>query len=306
MRRPDMLNKSFAVAASAVFVAALTGCSVDSSAGPVSPADAAKASSAWVEIQQRKEEVSNLETLIAKKCMKDAHYKVFPSPIKAIPDVVPEGTLSLTEGEAKKNGYRLSEVTGNPEKDDDDGNLEWENSTQEYKKKYSVAYFGDDASSVSYSSPQGETSISTTGCLAEARKTLYGDLERMLRLGWIESNELKPLVGKKVSADPDLADVHKKWSSCMKEKNFQYGEPAQARKAVVSLYEKGEREKAKSQEMETALADAQCQQVSGYVATYQAVEKKATGEVYGKKVEDIVAWRDMLIKARENGLAALR
>jgi hypothetical protein len=103
------------------------------------------------------------------------------------------------------------------------------------------------------------------GCTAQAQTRLYGDFARWFRTKTFTDN-LTGLRMARVSAEPTFRKAVKDWSSCMRGKGHAYDDPVQARRAFTAPAAgrtAAAARRARSAEVSTAVAEAECARGSG-------------------------------------------
>ncbi len=131
------------------------------------------------------------------------------------------------------------------------------------REAWGVALFGpDDAPRVEVDVPLigTRTGASTAGCLAEARATLYGDVESWIMAETFTGNFVIAAASAS-GADPDLAALNEEWADCMDDAGItpELESPDAARGHVRGLYADGDRATARQSELTIATADARCE-----------------------------------------------
>lgn len=90
----------------------------------------------------------------------------------------------------------------------------------------------------------------TTGCIAESRERLYGDVTDAARAAYVPQEVYNAVYERVVDAGATRAAVGR-WANCMADRGFPYSSPASARAAVAD----GQPRKS---EKEVAVADGEC------------------------------------------------
>jgi hypothetical protein len=126
------------------------------------------------------------------------------------------------------------------------------------QRKYTVAYFGNSEKHNVETTVAGVTTrTSTTGCLAEARKQLYGSLEAWFRPSVVEGN-VGNLARERAAADPRYLRVVRAWSDCLRERGIATSSPSDLHDRFDVRSAGMPRRSAEKLERRWAVAEAQC------------------------------------------------
>lgn len=173
---------------------------------------------------------------------------------------------------------------------------------------YNRAIAGSGKKDVSVTLPGGMTMAqSTDGCTAEARKQIYGDLERHLRLS-STVNHLRSERDQRVGSDKAVESVRSAWSDCMKEKQVMVESPDDLKSKVAETYHgKGIRSATQFasasgqsvflEEKRLAIADFDCDQSVGYSKVFQERRSVLEGKVIGDREGEIFAYHELVKEA---------
>ncbi|MFB7210050.1 hypothetical protein [Streptomyces sp. NPDC056255] len=100
------------------------------------------------------------------------------------------------------------------------------------RRKYTAAYVGDPSEHHIEAEVEGTVvGMSTTGCLATAKKALYGSLEAWFRPHVIARN-VGALTRRRVLADPRYLRAAQKWSGCMRSHRINASNPDDLRRKL--------------------------------------------------------------------------
>jgi hypothetical protein len=147
----------------------------------------------------------------------------------------------------------------------------------------------------------GTVQATGEGCRAQARTALYGNPPERWLFYMFFSDNFKHRVRVRASADPGLATLNRRWSSCMSGKGYPgLRDPAQARVLAAGYHtpEAGTGA-ARRKEIALATADAACEQSLAY-----AVQRRTLEDRYftaGMRIYEAEA-----AAVRETGRQALR
>ncbi|PZG20086.1 hypothetical protein [Nonomuraea aridisoli] len=109
----------------------------------------------------------------------------------------------------------------------------------------------------------------TEGCTARAQEQLYGDLEGWFRSSTI-TNVLDDMGRGKVFAEQEFKDAVKDWAACMRKRGFRHATPEETRRAFSEPSDAA----ARTKEIRTAVAEADCARSSGLSDTALRLEKR--------------------------------
>jgi hypothetical protein len=114
--------------------------------------------------------------------------------------------------------------------------------------------------------PNGSTlGYPTTGCLAQARASLYGDDTTWARADSV-TQILSNTVLTQAGRDPILTKTIERWAGCMKAAGFTYQSPGAALSALTAVHPR-------AREIAVATADGKCQLQVGLPAADQAARR---------------------------------
>ncbi|HEX2039469.1 MAG TPA: hypothetical protein VHF47_07020 [Acidimicrobiales bacterium] len=107
---------------------------------------------------------------------------------------------------------------------------------------------------------------SAGGCFGEMNRELYGDQSRYISLSsWVVNDVRNAVEGASV-ADRRFEEAVGSWSSCMKDRGYDYDEPFEP---VHEFNEGDDGGRPTARELAVAAADVECKDVTGLVATYR-------------------------------------
>ncbi|WP_380659776.1 hypothetical protein [Sinosporangium siamense] len=155
---------------------------------------------------------------------------------------------------------------------------------------------------ISAAVPSGSGSYGTpsSGCLAQARQALYGNLNSYVTAQAAMKTFNAPVTAA-TESDPEVVKVMRQWSRCMARRGFQFDEWEEAHKAASELYGEIRRPLPEPvpQEIEIAVADAECSAETGK----SAVERTRYSYHQAKLLKEQEAQINAYRKMRERALA---
>jgi hypothetical protein len=174
------------------------------------------------------------------------------------------------------------------------------------QQAYSEALYGRPAERVLERLPSGATLIiSVTGCVAEARRRLYGDVRGYLRAEYLVVNIHRP-ADRAARATSQYRQALDRWRTCMGRLGHGYGEPAAARAAMEARYDRSPRDRAaaRAEERTVATADATCGRQSRLVATAKQMYRDALAAQTRALMAEIRTYRAARVRALGTARAA--
>ncbi|MCW6004028.1 hypothetical protein K1W54_05440 [Micromonospora sp. CPCC 205371] len=123
---------------------------------------------------------------------------------------------------------------------------------------YRRALSGDDSRRVTLRLSSGpEFTFASTGCIAEGRRGLYGDVMRAARAAYVPQeayNALYPAL----AAHPAVRAAEGRWAACMRRRGQPFASMQAARSAVARGYRTSAAGVARRTEVVVAVADGEC------------------------------------------------
>lgn len=174
--------------------------------------------------------------------------------------------------------------------------------------EYTRRLFGDDgAETVRIQSAMGDVlEANGTGCLASARRTLYGSVAKALEIIEFRHNTVRAILYRARQED-EVQEVFSDWRDCMSERGYadisdrNYGVAA-----AREVYAEEGLEKGRSAERRIAVDDATCDAEAGYSSIAEPAENRALAEFITENEAEIAALqetqREAIVRA-ENALA---
>lgn len=142
----------------------------------------------------------------------------------------------------------------------------------------------------------------TGGCFGQANVELYGDISRHASLRmWV--SEMRGTVETQAVEDPRFSEAVRRWSSCMKERGYDYAGPL----APVQAFGEAEGTRPTAAELATARADVECKEATGLVRTFdelRAEHGRVVVERHGALLAEYRSIVDRALAKAEAMLAA--
>jgi hypothetical protein len=305
---PTNTTRARAVACAVTLLVA-AGCAEP--AGPPAPAAAPAAAAAAErgrparELTPREDrQLFVAEETLVSRCMagKGLTYAVSVPPGNSPPKTAPpEPWYGLDDvASARARGYGLgqrrppsSPATAAPDNDPNARLLARMSPARQ--QAYTEALYGDPAQRITEPLGGGATLfLSVTGCVADARRQLYGDVRAFLHAEFLVVN-IRRAADRVVRADPGYQQALGRWRACMRRSGHAYDEPAAARAAMADRRDR-------AMERAVAVADATCARQARLVATAKRGYQDALTAQTRKLDAEIRAYR----AARVQGLRVAR
>lgn len=171
--------------------------------------------------------------------------------------------------------------------------------TPEDAARFEIDYFGTEEERVEIVERDGSRgSVPGGGCLGEAERAVYGDIEQELRLrdarGTAESD-----IWVATEEDGQVKDALSAWKDCVRKEGFDFEDPHGAHDlAMVAA-----RAEDYDQERTIATTDAACKRESGLARAFEAAFLAATNAVLPDLEDDLIALQqfeaDALARAKD-------
>jgi hypothetical protein len=120
-------------------------------------------------------------------------------------------------------------------------------------------------------SPGRRLSASDNGCIASARRTLYGDLPRWFKARRLTDN-LGFLVQDRVRGDRRYLAAMAEWAECVKGRGYGAADPGELREVVAKRNEGLPAPVVRAAEVEATVVEATCAQSTSLARTVRAIE----------------------------------
>ncbi|MEU8437084.1 hypothetical protein AB0F18_30110 [Streptomyces sp. NPDC029216] len=150
-----------------------------------------------------------------------------------------------------------------------------------------TALMGASPTGLSATAPTGMTlTAGKDGCIAQAQRTLYGDLAAWFRVKVVTMN-LRPAQEERVRRDARYAEAVGRWAQCMKEAGRPYASPAESRQAAAALAEGLPPDRADAAETALAATEATCATGTPLARVSRALDRAYGEEVRARHRDDI-------------------
>jgi hypothetical protein len=197
------------------------------------------------------------ENLLVGKCMK-AKGISYPSDVDGpAPAGGNEQVLRLDE--RRRDGYGLFKSYSGKGQEPPEAEQRVRQLPPDQRAAYHKALMGSEDTRQAIQLPGGgEVGFPTTGCVAEARRQIFGDLLVSARVAHVPS-ALDSRISQQVDTDPAYVKAENAWRGCMKRKGYAYQHPGDGYPDLQARYEKeGPSQRLRQQEIAIAVADAEC------------------------------------------------
>jgi len=278
----------------------LGGCSQSGESATPSPA----AIAALADVERHKNAVADLEYRLVERCVRSHGYDVLPPRPVAIPDLGPDGSLSLDQ--ARDLGYGLRQLLHSMRSDRSSqaGAVSWEAATDRYRDQVTLVMFGPEDTGETYDFGGGSISMSSSGCYTEVRQQLFGDLTTYLKYSWTASNGLQAARGTEVGGAVDQLD--REWSSCMSDRGLDVATPDAAREQAAAAYATQGEDAGLATERNLAINDAECRRSVSYDETLAELRGRGAASFLASHEADVIAYSALLDDAERKGQELLR
>jgi hypothetical protein len=193
----------------------------------------------------------------------------------------PIGKLyGLTIEQARRSGYgmRAKVAQGRPQEFDQTAGL-----TEQQKQAWGVAFGGPEGGSeVSIELPgdTGIVKVPSEGCVSAARIQVYGSLMKYMQRENVAA-DITMTAMHRSDSDPAMARIDSAWAACMPTKGISgsikghsAARPTDAQGLAINNYGRLVTDVAFRKEVAIAVADAECEQQTGYIAQRTELEDR--------------------------------
>ncbi|MFD9333400.1 hypothetical protein ACFWBF_03150 [Streptomyces sp. NPDC060028] len=269
-RRLDAIAATAAALAAAVVLAGCAASAAPRAVGPVREPDTAE-----VRLLERAEQI------LISGCMRE---RGFPYAVTESPD---DGAArrsfpyAVDDVEwARAHGYGGRDERRGAEARRADPNQQYFHSLSAQQRAAArTALMGRSPVGLSAEAPTGMTlTASTEGCIAQAQRSLYGDLAGWFRAKVVTMN-LRPAQETRVREDRRYADAVGEWAGCMRAAGRPYATPLDSRQAAAGL--------ADAAETELAVIEATCATGTPLARVSQALDLTYGEEVRARHQDEI-------------------
>ncbi|WP_150494565.1 hypothetical protein [Streptomyces kanamyceticus] len=250
---------------------------------------------------------SSAEEELIRQCMAERGFRYVKAPDDTAP-VKMSADYAISPDEAEERGYGLRaqmKSAANAPRDANNDALRALPTSQ--REKWQNAFSGGrEAPMMKVSVPEvGQMQTRDGGCVAKARKQLYGSLEQFLKLVTFQGN-FAGQMQQRAARDPRVTALDKRWSTCMK--NHGYAGLAGPSKAAVragDTYKERGPQAAFTFETAIAGADATCQERLSYAPRRRLVEDLYLTAGMHKYEAEVTAVRELNRDAQERARRVL-
>ncbi|WP_344847827.1 hypothetical protein [Kribbella ginsengisoli] len=216
-------------------------------------------------------------------CMAAAGFKYFEKPVVAesgqpdFPYVVDDVAW------ARANGYGAGPVAPAV----DPAGRYFAGLSREQQDAWRLALVGSGRQLSVELGPGRRLSASSTGCIASARRTLYGDLARWFKARRLTDN-LGLLVQDRVRRDPRYLAAMAEWAGCVKGRGYDADDPGELREVVAARNEGLAAPVVRAAEVSATVAEAMCAQSTSLVRTLREVEPGYRAALIAERWSELV------------------
>lgn len=168
--------------------------------------------------------------------------------------------------------------------------------------RYELDYFGAEAERIEIIERDGSTaSVPGGGCLGEASRAVWGDIEQELRLRDARGAAEADIWGATL-ADDAVGDALDAWKDCVTQEGYEFEDPHGAFEVALTAAQSGDFER----ERLIAASDARCKVESGLDRAVQTAFLAATNAVLPDLEDDLLALQQFEAAALERAKDILR
>ncbi|MFJ8935024.1 hypothetical protein ACIRL0_04805 [Streptomyces sp. NPDC102365] len=155
-----------------------------------------------------------------------------------------------------------------------------------------TALTGPSPVGLSVKAPTGMTiTASTKGCIADAERTLYADLDDWFRVKVITMN-LRPVRETRVHKERRYTDAVRKWAACMRQAGRPYTSPDESRQAAARYAENMPAAEADAAETALAVTEATCATSTPLARVSKALDRSHGEQLRTRYREELAErWR---------------
>lgn len=155
-----------------------------------------------------------------------------------------------------------------------------------HSAEYLAALFGDDSRRMAIRLPDGgEATFPGHGCLFESRRAIFNDILMWARVTHVPES-LSNRLADHVPADPAYVAAMRAWSECMHVRGHSYALPSDALQELTARYEaEGPNEQLRRQEIDTAVADAECAATVKISDVVRSIKKQHLNSLTAEEIQ---------------------
>ncbi|MFJ6759395.1 hypothetical protein ACIQNK_30800 [Streptomyces sp. NPDC091273] len=244
------------------------------------------------------ETLEHAEALLIGPCMKGKGFRYTAVPPAEQPPRQPDFPYGIDDTEfARTHGFGTDldrELLSRAEKDPNRVYFQGLDASQ--RAAYSVALTGTERQRITVTLPSGfRLATNDSGCLAEARRRLYGDYPAWFKAARTVEN-LKTVYQSRALEDPAYAAAVKDWSACMAGHDWTVKDPQELRVKASAAARDVPTENELARERAAAEAEAACVRTTGLVTTATRVEQRYRTQLE-QTHRDAIRTRDRLAAA---------
>lgn len=296
------LRGRFALGLVSVALMTSTSCSSSSEEVPISSGVRA----AVLSLGSSNTDLQQAELRLQDRCLKAHGYTVpgLVSQTSGAPSVNLSGALGLLTVEgARTVGYGT--LIGQSSALSDPIGAFVQSLSQSQSDKFNVVYNGGDgAKEESLRIGELVAGASTEGCVAEARKRIYGSISNFLRLTYLPGEIVS--LGAEVVNSPAAGEAMAAYATCMQEAGFDVDNLNQTRELAAERFGSRLVSAPPSQdEFSMAMTDAKCQVSTGLRDRLNEESLRRASAYIAEHEDELLALQELLTTARSNAKAAL-
>ncbi|MEV4344482.1 hypothetical protein AB0J83_08395 [Actinoplanes sp. NPDC049596] len=263
--------RSTGVAVTVAVAAAMAGCAAEAQPATLSAAalDLAVRSEPY---QREQLLLARAERTLTRECMAAKGYSYTETGTGTVLDDPWRPDLAGR----RLHGYGLAE--GDPPA----------NGPEQTQPGYMRALTGDENRRATLSLSSGPRfTCATTGCLAESRASLYGDVTDAARADYVPQEAYNALLPS-IVGDPQTHEAVRNWSRCMRDRGHPYASASEARAAAAEAH-RADRPRAEAQrfEIRVAVADGECALAAGFPGLIDRVGRLHAGTLTARQRADL-------------------
>lgn len=158
--------------------------------------------------------------------------------------------------------------------------------TTKQQQAYTITMFGTGVDKIEVKTASGVESTDRDGCLADARRFLYGDLDTWVPLDvWV--NNLDVDIVPRVQATKSYIAALGMWRTCMTAQGQPAESPDASRQRIMKLYQTETYADAWPVEQTVAVADATCTAQSKLLTVAKATHAQIVGQLQKARAADV-------------------
>lgn len=245
--------------------------------------------------------LGHVESVLVSRCMREAGFR---HPLEELdrPVVPRDEFYGLSVSEARRSGYvTQSHILAIPAED-----KSYLPRTESGRRAWGVALFGpDDAPGVEVDSAlmSGRLGTSSEGCLADARRALYGSLETATLRSFVAGNA-RNVAEREAADDPSVTTLNERWAACMADAGRRgLTDPGHAMSQARKVADGTQAAQGVGEPREIAIDDATCQAGLDYAPQRRYIEDRYLTAVLTEFADEIAAARAAATAALERARA---